>query len=143
MTTHLPRHYPDLPLHIAQYLHTAVGLPDPMAPQDGEVGVFVNGWVDQPDEAVNIAGPWEMERDSETVPVMRFMVAHRAPDMARVWEMQTATFHALEQAWAFPLTARVEMRDCRRVVSDPPVPDQNNRYVTVDTYECRPYRDDH
>lgn len=141
MTTSQPRHYADLPLHIAHYLHHKAGFPDPLGPQDGEEAVHVHGWEDQPDQAISILGPWEGDRDSETVPPVRFMIAHRAVDLPALWELQRRTFTALENAQAFPLTAGVELRYCRRVVSDPPVPDQNQRFVTVDTYTCRPYRD--
>lgn len=145
MATSLPRAYPDLGMHVARYLHTEGVVPDPLAPQDGEVGVFVNSWVDQPDTAVMVTSPWEWyNRDSDTIPELRFMVAHRAADQPALWDLQRRTFHTLHRPGErFPLTATVDMLICERIVSDPPVPDANSRWVAVDTYRCRPYRNDH
>lgn len=145
MPTDLPRTFPDLPMHIAQYLHEVGVVPDPLAPQDGPLGVFVNAWVDQPDTAVMVTSGWEVaDRDSDTIPELRFMVAHRAPDQPALWDLQRQTFHALHRPGVrFGLTATVDLLICERVVSDPPVPDANTRWVAVDTYRCRPYRNDH
>lgn len=141
MGTHEPRLYQDIPLHLATYLHRVAGFPDPLQDMAGQdVGVYIAGWEDAPDTALNIVGPWEYDRDSETVPTVRFLIAHRAPTLQEVWVLQHHTFTTLEQPQRFELTADTELRYCRRVVSDPPVPDQNGRQVIVDTYECRPYR---
>ena len=143
--TSLPRTYPDLAMHVATYLHHKGVVPDPLAPQDGPVGVFVNAWVDQPDTSVMVTSGWEQaDRDSDTVPELRFMVAHRAPDQPGLWDLQRSTFHALHRPGErYELTAGVDLLICERVVSDPPVPDVNSRWVAVDTYRCRPYRNDH
>jgi len=138
--TEEPRLYADLMLHVAQYLNREHGFPDPLEEQDGFEGVFITRWKDEPNKAINLAGPWEYDRDSETVPATRFLVAHRAENQPVLWELQRRVFRALEREQPFPLTATVQMRYCKRVLSDPPVPDQNGRYVVVDTYECRPYR---
>lgn len=143
--THLPREYNDLALHLARYLHAQGIVPDPLAGQDGHnIGVFINGWEDQPDTAVSIT-TWEPTgRDSDTLPEQRFMVAHRAVDQPALWDLQRATFHALHRPGErFTLTATVDLLICERVVSDPPVPDLNTRWVAVDTYRCRPYRNNH
>lgn len=143
--TSLPRVYPDLAMHIAMHLHGLEIVPDPLAPQDGDMGVFINGWVDQPDKAVMVTSPWEQaDRDSDTVPEVRFMVAHRTVDQPALWDLQREVFHALHRPGErFTLTAGVDLLICERVVSDPPVPDLNTRWVAVDTYRCRPYRNNH
>lgn len=143
--TPLPRDYPDLALHVAKYLHAQGITPDPLEPQDTGMGVFVNGWVDQPDTAVTITSPWQdYQRDSETLPALRFMLAIRCPDQADLFDLQTKLFHALHRPGErFELTAQVDALICERIVSDPPVPDANQRWVAVDTYRCRPYRNNH
>lgn len=141
MPTVNPRDYADLGWQVANRLHAQGVVTDPGDPQPGEVGVAVNGWSDQPDTCVNINGPWEAQPDSETVPSLRFMVAIRASSQREVWELRAEVLAALRTGTRrYQLTADVDMLDCRRVVSDPLVPDVNDRWVTVDTYECRPYR---
>ena len=141
MSTADPRLYSDLMLHLAQYLNAEHGFPNPLEEQGDPLGVYISGWVDQPDTALTLVGPWEYERDSDTVPAMRFLVAHRAPSLPEVGELQRRVFTALQHPERFDLTATVQLRYCARVISDPPVPDLNNRKVVVDTYECRAYRD--
>lgn len=138
----LPRSYNDLAFHVASYLHGLDIVPSPLAPQEDDIGVFINAWADTPDTAVMITSPWEFTgRDSDTIPELRFMVAHRAVDQSDLWKLQTATFRALHQpSVRFRLTGTVDMIQCGRIISDPPVPDANSRWVAVDTYRCRPYR---
>ena len=143
MPTPQPREYTDLGWHLAQHLHKAGVVTDPANPGDDAPGIAVGGWTEQhPDTCVSIIGPWETDPDSLTVPNLRFMVAVRAPAQRDMWAMRQQVHQALRTGnKRVRLTADVSMLNCARVVSDPPVPDQNRNWVAVDTYVCRPYRD--
>lgn len=143
--TPLPRSYNDLAFHVTRYLHAQGVTPDPLAPQEGELGVFINAWAEGTASAIMVTSPWEFTgRDSDTITELRFMVAHRAEAQADLWDLQDATFHALHRPGErYALTPDVDMIQCGRIISDPPVPDANSRWVAVDTYRCRPYRNHH
>lgn len=130
-----------LPIHIAQYLHAQGVTQNVMDPQeDGDLpGVFVGQMADTPNRAVSIIGPWSSEEDSDHSTPARFMVAIRSEPWDIIGHAEDCeTIHnLLERDEQFPLTATQHVMFCHRVVSDPPVQDNNRRWVRVSTYQTR------
>lgn len=127
---------------IATYLAACGATQDPLAPQvDDELpAVFLGNIPPEPDRAVGIIGPWEAAPDSMTLPKMRFMIVQRsAPwDLHGLHTDSTRVHRALQRPdHTFDLTAHQRAAYCMRVVQDPPVQDDTNRWIRVTTYEAR------
>ena len=132
----------DFGQHVAKYLYTQGTVLNPEADQmAGNLpAVFLGGWDDKPDRAINIVGPWQNNDDSETNPVVRFMVAVRSDpwDMNQLIDDSQNIFQALHHPdHPLQLTAQQEVMYCKRVISDPLAQDQNRRWIRVDTYTAR------
>ena len=131
-----------LALDIANYLHTEGLVRSPMADQyvDDELpAVFVGPLEDQPDRAVGIIGPWLDSTDSDTNPLVRFMVVTRTTehDFMQLAEDSENLLRALHRDQQFHLTADQRVMYCEQVVADQPVRDNNNRWLRVTTYRTR------
>lgn len=128
-----------LGLDIAHYLHTQGVTIDPLTGEGDGAAIFVGPLDDQPDRAVGIIGPWQDSTDSDTNPLVRFMVVYRSNPWAfdELTQDSQALLDALHRHQAFPLTATQSVMFCEQVVSDPPVQDTNHRWRRVTTYRAR------
>ena len=128
---------------IAHYLHTQGVVRDPIPPQTGDnplPAVWVGGLRPDVDHALGIIGPWQDNPDSDASPIIRFMIVARTKpdDLQTLIGTSQNIFHALHHPdHPFPLTARQDVMFCRRIVSDPPVQDENRRWIRVETYQAR------
>lgn len=136
---------PDTPgvlVDLAHYLHAQGVVRDPMTDQAGTSplpSIWVGGLHPTPDHAVSVIGPWQNTTDSDTNPLIRFMVVVRSTpdDLAQVIDTSQKVHTALHREQPFDLTARQSVMFCERVISDPPMQDENRRWRRVTTYEAR------
>lgn len=131
-----------LGLDIADYLHTQGVVLNPATDQTqggDRPAVFVGPMPDQPDRAIGIIGPWLDSTDSDTNPLVRFMVAQRTDpwDFNQLTHDSGALLDALHRDKEFHLTATQRVMYSMQVVSDPPVQDDNDRWRRVTTYQAR------
>lgn len=133
--------YATLGIDIAEYLH-AQGVTQNVheEPVDADqLAVFIGPMPDTPNRAISIIGPWLDNTDSNHSTVARFMIATRSEPWDIVGHGADCqdVFTALQRGEPFTLTAAQSVFFCERVISDPPVQDQNRRWVRVDTYSAR------
>lgn len=131
-----------LGLDIADYLHAQGVVLDPAADQTrggDKPAVFVGPMPDQPDRAIGIIGPWLDSTDSDTNPLVRFMIAQRTEpwDFQQLTHDSGALLDALHRDQPFPLTATQRVMYCEQVITDPPIQDDNDRWRRVTTYSAR------
>lgn len=140
-----PHHHGDTGWHIIEYLAAQGVVRDPDADQEADhplPAVFYQGLRGQAqaaDRAVAILGPWVTADETGSNPAMRFMVSVRgAPwDDDDTTAIAQAVADALQHDEVFSLTADRELAYCQRVLSDPPMQDENRRWVRVDSYQAR------
>lgn len=122
---------------LAAYL-TRLGVCHPPESEGEGVPVFLNLMPDGPDEALVIFGLEVDHNDSSSNPTASFGVAARgAPDdQTGPEETMQRVFEALHDRTMFNLTAHQSVLVCTRIVSDPPVPDDNRRWHRADTYRA-------
>lgn len=136
--------FADLPLHIAQYLHTRGLVNNPDDPLTGNnPPVFINGWDGEPDTAVNLEGIWATHPDplgAVCSPRVNLIAAVRAPDQGTLWRFADRIVDALEIHERVELTAEMQVVYCSQVIIDSPQRDVNGRWVRVHTLTMHPHR---
>lgn len=133
--------YATLGIDIAEYLH-AQGVTQSVHEEQvdaAQLAVFVGPMADQPNRSISIIGPWIDNPDSNHSTNARFMIATRSDEWDIVGHGTDCqdVLTALHRDEPFTLTADQSVFFCQRVISDPPVQDQNRRWVRVDTYSTR------
>lgn len=131
-----------LGVHVIRYLAAQGVVADPEGDQRAAGGtlpaVYLGDMEDEPDRAVAFIGPW-ITQDDEGNPAVRFFLVGRGTPGDPLGPMVDleAAHRALWHTSRFELTAGYDLAYCERVITDPPVPDENGRSRRVDTYQAR------
>lgn len=134
--------YATLGIDIAEYLHTQ-GVTQNINQEQvdaDQLAVFIGPMPDTPNRAVSIIGPWLDRSDSDNSTTARFMISTRSEPWDIVGhgtDCQNIVSALHRPNTAFNLTAKQAVFHCEQVISDPPVQDQNRRWIRVDTYTTR------
>lgn len=126
---------------LAEYLHAQGVCADPNADQramKNAPAVFAWQLRDQPDRALAIFNTTLDASLSDSNPTVRFSLCFRGPAEDQLTPVADAAnaWNVLHDLVNIQLTATQQLLVCRRVVTDPPVPDSNNRWHQIDTYEA-------
>lgn len=140
-----PHNHGDITPHIVEYLAQkgVVRPPDSdMRAEHPLPAVFAHSLRDaatDANEAVAVVGPSVEQDPTNSNPELRFLVVIRSNpwDLDGLHRIGQEVTDALHRDRQFQLTATRSLAYCNQVLTDPPVQDENRRWVRVDTYRAR------
>lgn len=137
--TPIARHRWWVPDELALYLHNCGVCANPREEQaEGDTpAVFINRLADTPDRALALLAYSEDHTISDSNPTARITLLFRGQpdDQTTPEEDAERAFTALHEIGETQMTARLTVLASRRIINDPPVPDNNRRWHRADTYE--------